>query len=172
MLLIEAVPGACRNIDRVFEGTNFSLVRTSSLEHARDRSDQEQIELILLDFTWSDQRNIDLFEHVQSFFPDLAVVILNDEANDDFAAQVLQLGAQDVVNNHKLNPSVILHVMRSAILRNRNKLDLQFDKQFLMMSQGQDELEVYLEKSMEVLRNYYRLQWVNCWIRQTCNGSD
>ncbi len=77
------------------------------------------VDAVILDPDLPDSQGIASFERMYAFAPDVPVVVLTNEGEDDLAVRAVQGGALDCMRKNESDPSVLLRSVRYAIERHR-----------------------------------------------------
>ncbi len=89
------------------------------LSEALGRLTQGGIDAILLDLDLPDSQGIVTFERAYAFAPDVPIIVLTDEADEDIAIATVQGGAQEYLVKSEVQPSVLARSVRHAMERHR-----------------------------------------------------
>ena len=98
---------------------DLSLEWVGELSHALARLNQGGIEVLLLTLELPDSRGMVTFDRAYAFAPDVPVVVLTDEPDEEAATATVQAGAQDYLVKAELQPSLLVRSIRHAIERHR-----------------------------------------------------
>ncbi len=77
------------------------------------------VDAVILDPDLPDSQGIVSFERMYAFAPDVPVIVLTNDGEDDLAVRAVQGGAQDCMRKDEADPSVLLRSVRYAIERHR-----------------------------------------------------
>jgi diguanylate cyclase (GGDEF)-like protein len=89
------------------------------LSEALGRLTQGGIDAILLDLDLPDSQGIVTFERAYAFAPDVPIIVLTEEADEDVAIATVQGGAQEYLVKSEVQPSVLARSVRHAMERHR-----------------------------------------------------
>jgi len=89
------------------------------LSEALARLTQGGIDVILLDLDLPDSTGMVTFERAYAFAPDVPIIVLTDEADEEVANATVQGGAQDCMVKDEVQASVLARSVRHAIERHR-----------------------------------------------------
>ena len=89
------------------------------LSGALERLSSGGVDAVILDPDLPDSQGIVTFERMYAFAPDVPVVVLTNEGEDDLAVRAVQGGAQDCMRKDEADPSALLRSVRYAIVRHR-----------------------------------------------------
>ena len=98
------------------------LLHASRLEHATQELLDHGASCVLLGLR--DLSEFHLIAHVHTSAPDVAIIVLTPEADEDGALQALRAGAQDLLPKSELNPRVLRRALAYAIERKRSEVQL------------------------------------------------
>ena len=89
------------------------------LSGALERLSAGGVDAVILDPDLPDSQGIVTFERMYAFAPDVPVIVLTNNGEDDLAVRAVQGGAQDCMLKDEADPSVLLRSVRYAIERHR-----------------------------------------------------
>ena len=89
------------------------------LSGALERLSGGGVDAVILDPDLPDSQGIVSFERMYAFAPDVPVIVLTNNGEDDLAVRAVQGGAQDCMLKNEADPSVLLRSVRYAIERHR-----------------------------------------------------
>ena len=89
------------------------------LSGALERLSGGGVDAVILDPDLPDSQGIVTFERMYAFAPDVPVIVLTNNGEDDLAVRAVQGGAQDCMLKDEADPSVLLRSVRYAIERHR-----------------------------------------------------
>ena len=122
ILLVEADEGY---LDELREGLaakhegDLDLEWVSELSHALARLAQGGFDAILLSLALSDSQGMVTFDRAYAFAPDVPIIVITDEPDEDAAVSTVQAGAQDYLVKREIGPSFLVRSIRHAIERHR-----------------------------------------------------
>ena len=96
ILLVEDNPGDARLIREMLsdvKGTAFDLEEAVRLSEARDRLDQGDIDLVLLDLSLPDSYGFDTFQKIRTHVPTIPIVVLSGLNDETMAMKTASLSA-------------------------------------------------------------------------------
>jgi two-component system cell cycle response regulator len=111
---IDALREHLRNTD---EGTR--LDGAGDLAGALERLSTGGVDAVILDPDLPDSQGIVTFERMHAFAPNVPVIVMTSEGEDDLAVRAVQGGAQDCMREEEAEPSVLFRSVRYAIERHR-----------------------------------------------------
>ncbi|MEQ8331046.1 MAG: GGDEF domain-containing response regulator [Longimicrobiales bacterium] len=95
------------------------LETTGELASALARLAHGGFDAALLDLELPDSQGMVTFERTRAFAPDVPVVVLSDEADEELAVAAVQGGAQDFLLKSELQAGLLTRALRYAIERHR-----------------------------------------------------
>ncbi len=129
LLLIEDNPGDARLILetlREVSGRPFEIEHVANLASGLERlANDDTFTLVLLDLGLPDSQGRDTLLNVLACAPEIAIVILTGLDDEEIAAEMLQLGAQDYQPKGDIQPRQLSRTMRYAIERKQIELALK-----------------------------------------------
>ncbi len=121
LLVVEAEPlrlDALREHLQSRDG-DTQLQGAGELSGALERLAGGGVDAVILDPDLPDSQGIVSFERMYAFAPDVPVIVLTNDGEDDLAVRAVQGGAQDCMRKDEADPSVLLRSVRYAIERHR-----------------------------------------------------
>ena len=98
---------------------DFVLEWAGELSGALAKLTQGGIDAILIDLDLPDSTGMVTFERTYAFAPDVPIIVLTDEADEDIAIATVQGGAQDYMVKSEVEASTLARSVRHAIERHR-----------------------------------------------------
>ena len=89
------------------------------LSEALARLTQGGIDAILLDLELPDSQGMATFDRTYAFAPDVPVIVLTNEEDEDLGTGTVQGGAQDYLVKDEVSPALLARSVRHAIERHR-----------------------------------------------------
>lgn len=89
------------------------------LSQALARLTQGGVDAILISLNLPDSEGMVTFDRAYAFAPDVPILVIADEADENQAMSTVQGGAQDYLVKSEVGPSVILRAVRHGIERHR-----------------------------------------------------
>ncbi len=127
ILLVEDDDGDAailRGLLRRQRNTVTELDHVVSLGDALNYLESKKPDVILLDMNLPDSSGINTVTSLQEAHPNLPLVVLSGQDNEDFAVEILNHGVQDYLVKWEGNAQTILRSIRYAIERKRTDLRL------------------------------------------------
>ena len=100
-------------------GSGIDIEWAGELSQALSRLTQGGIDAVLLDLDLPDSRGMVTFERTYAFAPDVPIVVLTAEEDEEVAVSTVQGGAQDYLVKNEVGPAVLARAVRHAIERHR-----------------------------------------------------
>ena len=121
LLVVEGEPLHLSALQEHLQEANGAteLYGAGELAGALERLSSGGVDAVILDPDLPDSRGIVSFERMYAFAPDVPVIVLTNEGEDDLAVRAVQGGAQDCMRKDEAAPSVLLRSVRYAIERHR-----------------------------------------------------
>lgn len=102
----------------------FDVISLQKSEAVLDILESKQFDVLIWDDFLPEAENLEIISQINSQAPHLAMIITGEWDDEQTVIQILQLGAQDYLNQSELTPKQFLRRMLRAIGR-QQKLDLQ-----------------------------------------------
>ena len=122
-LLIEDVKGEVVLLKKLLlNETGFSaveLVHADSISNGLEYLRKEKFDVILTDLRLPDSVGLDTFKALYNEFPNIPILILTSQHDEELAIKVLSEGAQDYLPKSHLDERVLKRSIRYAIERQR-----------------------------------------------------
>jgi diguanylate cyclase (GGDEF)-like protein len=122
VLLVEADGPTVEDLKEAFRrvrGYVVELIWVGELAGALARLSQGGIDAVLLDPALPDSEGISSFERLFAFAPEVPIIVLTEDGDDELAVRTVQWGAQDYLLKGDVNPGVVVRSVRYAIERHR-----------------------------------------------------
>ncbi len=134
VLLIEDNPGDARLMREYLADAApaaFRLEHVSTLQLGIERLAQGGIDLVLLDLSLPDSSMPETFRRAHAAAPTVPIIVMSGLADEQFAIQTVQEGAQDYLVKSEVDPRLLVHSMRYAIERKRGQEALAQERDLL-----------------------------------------
>jgi PAS domain S-box-containing protein len=129
----------------------FETVHTTSIDNALTRLKEEEFELILLSLSTGDSVSALSLDKIKRAGPNIPVIVLLDQPDENFAKQILQMGVQDFLVKEQFNRDLIHRTLLYSIKlkRSRENLDKK-EKELLTLGETQQKVQhdYYLLKAI------------------------
>ena len=121
LLVVEAEPVYLDALREHLQSTdaNAELHGAGELAGALERLSSGGVDVVILDPDLPDSQGIVSFERMHAFAPNVPVIVLTNEGEDDLAVRAVQGGAQDCMRKEEAEPSILLRSARYALERHR-----------------------------------------------------
>lgn len=122
VLLVESDPDY---IDELEAGLSVShegaldVEWVGELSQALARLTQGGLDAVLLSLDLPDSNGMVTFDRAYAFAPDVPILVISDDVDEDAAISTVQAGAQDYLVKSEVGPSLIVRSVRHAIERHR-----------------------------------------------------
>jgi two-component system sensor kinase FixL len=120
VLLVESDPAEAARIKEWITqeaGWRFDFLHAASLEAALTRLSLGRIHLVLLNLDLADSQGVPTFSRVKSFFPEVPVIVLSAQENEDLARDTTRQGAQSFLVKDRLNAYWLRRAMSNTLER-------------------------------------------------------
>ncbi len=97
----------------------LDLVSVGELSQALARLSQGGFDAILLSLDLSDSRGMVTFDRAYAFAPDVPIIVLTEEPDEEAAIATVQGGAQDYLVKSEITTPMLVRAVRHAIERHR-----------------------------------------------------
>jgi len=97
----------------------LNLEWVGELSQARARLTQGGFDVVLLSLELEDSQGMVTFDRAYAFAPDVPIIVVSDEADEERAVSAVQAGAQDYLVKSEASPSLLVRAIRHAIERHR-----------------------------------------------------
>jgi diguanylate cyclase (GGDEF)-like protein len=98
---------------------DLEIESVSELSQALARLSQGGIDAILLSLDLADSRGMVTFDRAYAFAPDVPIIVLTREPDEEAAVAAVQGGAQDYLVKVEITPNMLVRAVRHAIERHR-----------------------------------------------------
>ncbi len=122
VLLIEDNPGDARLIREMLaqaRGVIFDLEGADRLSAGLKRIGGGGIDIVLLDLSLPDNHGFDTFMEVQAKAPDVPIIVMSGQDDEELAVKAVQEGAQDYLVKGQVDSNLLVRSIRYAIERQR-----------------------------------------------------
>jgi diguanylate cyclase (GGDEF)-like protein len=108
----------------------LDLTHVSTLKEGTIALRKDEFDVVLLDMGLPDGNGMECVEAVQAANPDMPIVVLSGQDDEEFAVSILNKGVQDYLVKWEGKGRVILRSIRYAIERKRAELRLNYLAQY------------------------------------------
>lgn len=144
VLLIEDNPSDATLLKKALTKTKTSIqVRLTHLESVTDAItylNENETDVILLDFSLPDSIGLNTFQMLRDRYPDIPIIILTGHTADDIAIRSLKMGAQDFISKSEMDGRLLLRSLRYAVERHQLQIELQLAHKRQLLSQKLESL--------------------------------
>ena len=99
--------------------SDLQIESVGELSQALARLSQGGFDAILLSLDLSDSRGMVTFDRAYAFAPDVPIIVLTGEPDEEAAVATVQGGAQDYLVKTEITPPMLVRAVRHAIERHR-----------------------------------------------------
>lgn len=106
--------------------TSAHVTRTDRISDAVAALEDAHFDVVLLDLNLPDGRGVECVEKIQKADELVPIVVLSGHADEDFAVEILNRGAQDYLVKWEGDGRIILRAIRYAIERKRAEIKVNY----------------------------------------------
>jgi diguanylate cyclase (GGDEF)-like protein len=106
--------------------TSAHVTRTGLISDAVAALEDAHFDVVLLDLNLPDGRGVECVEKIQKADELVPIVVLSGHADEDFAVEILNRGAQDYLVKWEGDGRIILRAIRYAIERKRAEIKVNY----------------------------------------------
>jgi len=144
ILLVEDNPADARLLLEMLaevgsHASGIELVEVPRLAAAIQRLQDANFDLVLLDLSLPDSQGVATVDRVKDARPNVPIVVLTNQDDDNIAAEALRRGAQDHLVKDQIDRRMLMRAIRypsSAKSPKPRSIDSWSDKRFSMISIG------------------------------------
>ncbi len=142
ILIVEDNPLDAKIISKMLlTDSQFEIELVDTLSAGLDKLKENATDLLLLDLNLPDSRDIMTFQKVNECFPNIPVIILTGQDDENTAMEALRQGAQDYLFKGKINKNLLLKSLKYGVERKRSEEQLREKNQELeMINQKLEEM--------------------------------
>jgi serine phosphatase RsbU (regulator of sigma subunit) len=151
VLLVEDNPGDARLLQlSLAEATSaqFELTHVERLADALQRLSTQTFDVVLLDLSLPDSRQIDTFRRTRAHAPQLPIIVLTGLDDETLAVETVHEGAQDYLVKGHVDSHLLVRAIRYAIERKRAQEQLA--RYADELRQKNEQLEADLQLASEI----------------------
>lgn len=97
----------------------LDIEAASELSQALARLSQGGFDAVLMSLDLPDSKGMVTFDRAYAFAPDVPILVLTDEADEEAAVATVQAGAQDYLVKSEITPAMLVRAVRHGIERHR-----------------------------------------------------
>lgn len=127
VLLVEEAPKFARWMQEVLQqaqGAEFEVECVSSLADALPLLEQSIVDVLLLDLSVSGSKGLEHFEQARHATARVPMIVFSSVRDEALALRAVQVGAQDYLVRHEIDPGLLTRSIRYAMERKRSELAL------------------------------------------------
>ena len=121
ILLVEDNPGDARLVEVLLSDADlsgsFNIVHAATLGEALERLEESNFEVILLDLSLPDSSGLETVNRMRTAAPEMPVVVLSGQDDEEIAMQALHKGAEDYLVKARGDGELIARSVRYSIER-------------------------------------------------------
>ncbi len=155
-LLVEDNPGDAfiiKELLKLKSSLNFNVIHCTRLSLAIKQLNEKKIDVILLDLGLPDSQGCETISQMIEMAPNIPIIVLTGQHNEDFSLEVVQKGAQDYLVKSQISAEVLIRSIRYSLERIHLVEKLQ---------EREKELSNFTKKlADEVLERTYELKQQN-----------
>src|SRR5690606_33045934 len=102
------------------------IMRVDRIAAAVEALASEQFDVVLLDLHLPDATGSECVERIQQAQPEVPIVVLSGQGDEDYAVEILNRGVQDYLVKWEGGGRIILRSIRYAIERKRSEIKLNY----------------------------------------------
>ncbi len=122
MLLFEDDPGdfaLLREYIAEDKSANIKLENVQRLEDGLELLSQDKFDIILVDLSLPDSHGFETFEQINTTWPEIPIIVLTGNEDDDLATQAVKAGAQDYLVKGQFEQQLLIRSIRHALERHQ-----------------------------------------------------
>ena len=89
------------------------------MEDGLERLSQDKFDIILVDLSLPDSHGFETFEKINTTWPEIPIIVLTGNDDDDLAGQAVKAGAQDYLVKGEFEHQLLIRSIRHALERHR-----------------------------------------------------
>ena len=129
VLLVEDNAGDARLIREMIADepteAQFRLKHVDRLSRGLESLSQKDVSLVLLDLSLPDSHGLDTFAKVFAHSPDVPIIVLSGNDDQQLALYAVKSGAQDYLVKGKIDSALLLKAMQYSVERKRYQRELE-----------------------------------------------
>ena len=132
VLLIEDNPEEAQLIRAMLQegqGTSFRVEHVDQPHLGLELLSKMQFDIVLLDFSLPDSQGLNAYYQLQSQAPEMPVVVVTGQNDENLAVEVLEHGAQDYLVKGEVDGKLLSRSIRYAIKRKQTEEQLRLAKE-------------------------------------------
>lgn len=139
------------------------ITHVRSLADAEEFLRSEQCDLVLLDMSLPDAKEMEGLLRLKALLPSLPVVLLTVTDDDDLALTAIQLGAQDYLVKDEITIGLLVRAMRHAVKRGDllTTLESNYVSQLQASEEGLRSLVEHIADGIAIVDNTGIIQFTN-----------
>ncbi len=136
LLVIEDDPVDCKAVCRILRRSGLSSHpdTSHSLQDAKELARRGSYDAVILDLGLPDSQGVDGLLELQATAPELPIVVLTGNEDEDTALKSMGIGAEDFISKKFLTEENLRRALRFAVERHRRKSEVFRDMDSLRIS--------------------------------------
>jgi DNA-binding NtrC family response regulator len=148
VLLVDAEPMMCRQLERSLARDGYTVITAASAEEGLKKLHAGGIDIVITDLRLPGLSGVEFTKRIRETFPDVPVVAMTASAEIDTAVKVLKLGASDYLVK-PFSAAAIQESILNSVERARGFIEI---RRFREQINGRYELAGMLSKSPDMHR--------------------
>ena len=132
---------------------NFRVTTVQRLEDGLERLREKTFDVALVDLKLPDAHGMQAFERLCIAAPQLPLIVLTGNHDDQLAVQILRQGAQDYLLKHELTGPLLAKAIRYGIERHRIRFEL--NSRALKLKERETTLRKFLREKDVLLKEIH-----------------
>ena len=132
---------------------NFQVTTVQRLEDGLERLREKTFDVALVDLKLPDAHGVQAFESLCIAAPQLPLIVLTGNHDDQLAEQILRQGAQDYLLKHELTGPLLAKAIRYGIERHRIRFEL--NSRALKLKERETTLRKFLREKDVLLKEIH-----------------
>lgn len=126
ILLIEDLVGDAKAITRAISNNefdhDFQITTASRLKHGIEILKKSKINVILLDLSLPDAKDIKAVTELNNLFPQIPIIVLSDQSDENLISRALSNGATKFLTKNEATGILIRKVIDQVIIEQNEEL--------------------------------------------------
>ncbi|MCH6560611.1 EAL domain-containing protein [candidate division KSB1 bacterium] len=101
------------------KSANIKLENVQRLEDGLELLSQDKFDIILVDLSLPDSHGFETFEQINTTWPEIPIIVLTANEDDDLATQAVKAGAQDYLVKGQFEQQLLIRSIRHALERHQ-----------------------------------------------------
>ncbi len=127
IMVVDDELGICKNVEKILEKNNYSVVHTQSAAKALEMMKDEPFSLLISDIVMPEMNGLELLKQVAKELPDTKTIMMTGYASTDTAVKAIRLGALDYIPK-PFTPDELRTTVSKALLGEFEKVSLSYEQ--------------------------------------------